>query len=448
MAGAVDDIDGVALLEQERRPARAAVRRAEVVEPLPPAAVDEDDRIRLRHLRGRLPLHVHLAPQGRALLDRELLAADPEEPAASGDELAFGTPGHGPTEIVWSSGITSDANVSSVRIDSSKVMSPVGSWSATCSIEAGLEHRGEALPDLVGRAGTGGDRVLDVGEDGVQRRNRLLAVLGREDQMVVAVDVLCTPHQAVHSAAGDVRGFVLRWRDRHDHRGADARPAVRPVDAERPTLVLVPRLDVGVVGLLVDRSGPHEAHAVATGDGWVARVPERDRVLERLRRERCGREVVVDAALARDLPGGQRVADDPKRVLEALAAIRPVAAEPGVLDRRDAAADPEVEAAAGQIVGDAHVFQDADGVVEWEQLHHRPEPDPLRYLRRGGDEELLVRRHAELGAVVLGEMEAREAGLIGEADQVEAILEEPLRRCAGDVLDVVEDAERRLGHGN
>jgi len=40
-----------------------------------------------------------------------------------------------------------------------------------------------------------------------------------------------------------------------------------------------------------------------------------------------------------------------------------------------------------------------------------------------------------------------EAGLIGEADQVEAILEEPLRRCAGDVLDVVEDAERWLAHG-
>ena len=142
--------------------------------------------------------------------------------------------------------------------------------------EPGLEHRGEALGDLLDRAGTRGDRVLDVGEDGAQRRERLLAVLGRDDQTVVPVDVLCTPDEPFHAAAGDVVRLVLRWGDRHDHRGADARPAVRPVDAERVPLVLVPGLDVGVIGLLVDRAGPHQAHAVAARRGRVARVPERE----------------------------------------------------------------------------------------------------------------------------------------------------------------------------
>jgi hypothetical protein len=46
-----------------------------------------------------------------------------------------------------------------------------------------------------------------------------------------------------------------------------------------------------------------------------------------------------------------------------------------VLDRSDAAADAEVEATAGELVGDAHVLDDPDRVVERQQLHHRAETD-------------------------------------------------------------------------
>ena len=149
-----------------------------------------------------------------------------------------------------------------------------------------------------------------------------------------------------------------------------------------------------------------------------------------------------DAALARDLTGGERAADDPERVLEALPALRPVAAEPGVLDRGDAAPDAEVEPAARELVGNAHVLEDPYRVVKRKQLHHRPEPDVRRHLRRRGDEQLLVRRHAQTRTVMLGQVEALEPGLVGELDQLEPVPEQPLRVRARDFLDVVEDAER------
>ena len=181
-------------------------------------------------------------------------------------------------------------------------------------------------------------------------------------------------------------------RDREQHRAADARARVRAVDPQRVALVLVPGLDVDVVRALVDRAGPHQVHAVAAGRRRVARIPERDRILERLRRQRNGREVVVRAALARDLAGRERVADDPERVLEPLPATRVhVAPEPRVLDRRDAAADAESRRPPVSWSSDAHVLDDPHRVVERQQLHHRAEPDRLRHLRGRRDEDLLVR---------------------------------------------------------
>ena len=48
-----------------------------------------------------------------------------------------------------------------------------------------------------------------------------------------------------------------------------------------------------------------------------------------------------------------------------------------MLDRRDAATDAEVVAAAGQLVGGAEVLDHADRVMEREQLDHQPEPDAV-----------------------------------------------------------------------
>ena len=112
-----------------------------------------------------------------------------------------------------------------------------------------------------------------------------------------------------------------------------------------------------------------------------------------------------------------------------------------MLDWRHPAADAEVEATAGELVGHAHVLDDPYRVMKRQQLHHRAKPDLRRDLRGRRDEQLLVGRHAQLGAMVLGQVEAREPGVLGELDQFEPILEQPVRGRARNVLDVVEDAE-------
>ena len=185
----------------------------------------------------------------------------------------------------------------------------------------------------------------------------------------------------------------------------------------------------------------------AGGDG-AARVPERNRVLHRLGRHRDRREVVELRVLAADLAGGEGVADDAEDVDEAVLRLRPVAAEPVVLDRCDAATDTEVEAAVGEVVDHDHVFDDPHRVVQRQQLDHRAEADVLGDLRSSGDEHLLVRCHAQVGPVVLGEVETGEARFVGHLDQIESILQQLRCRRAGNVFDVVEDAERWLAHGS
>jgi hypothetical protein len=60
--------------------------------------------------------------------------------------------------------------------------------------------------------------------------------------------------------------------------------------------------------------------------------------------------------------------------------------------------------------------------MQREQLHHRAHADRLRHLRGGGDEQLLRRRHAEIGAVVLSQVVPTEPGLVSHAHQVQAVL--------------------------
>ena len=130
VAGPVDDVDGVPGLDEERRPAGAAVGRAEIVGALTAAAVDAHDRVRLRHGLGRLPLDEDLAARNGPLRQRDGVADHPEEAAAGGDDLAVELPRAGHARVATDSrsswGFTSDAKSSKVRLASSNVMSPVG----------------------------------------------------------------------------------------------------------------------------------------------------------------------------------------------------------------------------------------------------------------------------------------------------------------------------------
>ncbi len=68
LAGAVDDVDLVALFEQERGPAAAAVGRAVPVAALAVASVDEHDGIRVAHYGGDpvFDEHLHAVADGAA----------------------------------------------------------------------------------------------------------------------------------------------------------------------------------------------------------------------------------------------------------------------------------------------------------------------------------------------------------------------------------------------
>ncbi len=73
----IDDVDLVAFLEKNLRPAAASVGRAHPVESLPAAAVHKDNRVRMPHLSGREHLDVHLlAVDERSTRQFDALDAD------------------------------------------------------------------------------------------------------------------------------------------------------------------------------------------------------------------------------------------------------------------------------------------------------------------------------------------------------------------------------------
>ena len=79
VAGAIDDVDLVTLLQQVGRPSRTPVRSAHPVEALSSAAVHEHDGIGMTHLRRDPVLDVHLlAVHDRAAREMRLLDAHPE----------------------------------------------------------------------------------------------------------------------------------------------------------------------------------------------------------------------------------------------------------------------------------------------------------------------------------------------------------------------------------
>ena len=243
---------------------------------------------------------------------------------------------------------------------------------------ARLEDAAEALLDLLGGARTGLDRLVDVAEDAAERAERGIGRILTEHLGVPPVHGVGAAHQAVHAAAGDVERAVFASSIASSIVQRDAGLRVGPVHADLVVAVRVPRVDVELVRLVVDRAGPDEVEAEPAGGDRAARVPERDVLLHRHGRHRHGAEVVVLRALGADLAGLERAADDAEHVLEAIGRLGPVAAEPVVLDRGDAAADAELHAAVGEVVGDAEVLDQAHRVVQREQLHHRPHADVRR----------------------------------------------------------------------
>src|SRR5271166_5373497 len=79
------------------------------------------------------------------------------------------------------------------------------------------------------------------------------------------------------------------------------------------------------------------------------------------------------------LPGRE---DEVERLLKALAALFLRDVEPNIIERESAPSDSEFEPSVAEDVGDCRLFDDLHRVVQGQQGHCRPEPNPARTLRR------------------------------------------------------------------
>jgi hypothetical protein len=141
--------------------------------------------------------------------------------------------------------------------------------------------------------------------------------------------------------------------------------------------------------------------------------------------------------------GRQRGEDDVATLEEALARLllgEPVEAQ---FDRRDPAADAEVEAAAAEVIEHADLLGQPQRVVLRERVDQRAEPQTLAVLRGGGEKDARRRREAERRPVVLGKVVAVETAAIVGADQLEPV--GVLRTEIGlGAIHVIEHAELHL----
>src|SRR5208282_6019072 len=79
------------------------------------------------------------------------------------------------------------------------------------------------------------------------------------------------------------------------------------------------------------------------------------------------------------LPGRE---DEVERLLKALAALFLRDVEPNIIERESAPSDSEFEPSVAEDVGDCRLLDDLHRVVQGQQGHRRPEPNPARTLRR------------------------------------------------------------------
>ena len=153
--------------------------------------------------------------------------------------------------------------------------------------EARGEDPGEAIPDLLGGAGTELDRLLHAAEDPAQRSERGVGALLAEQLDVPAVHGVGSTDEPVHAPRGDVQGLGLVLGDRNEHRATDtgARRPARRGGRRRPCGRTT--LDVELVRPPGDRARPHQVHPEAPGGDRAPRIPERDGLLHRRGRQRA-----------------------------------------------------------------------------------------------------------------------------------------------------------------
>jgi hypothetical protein len=163
------------------------------------------------------------------------------------------------------------------------------------------------------------------------------------------------------------------------------------------------------------------------------------RLLERLELHRhVG--IVVELAVKRERAAGQRLAHDLQRFEIHLLPMVGIDPEISGLDRRDAAADAELEAPPAQRVEHADLLDQAQRVMERKRVDQRTEAQALRALGDRGEENAGRGGKAERRRVMLGGMIGVEAAAIVGLDDLQPLLIEHVERKVV-AVEVVEDAE-------
>src|SRR5262249_15602663 len=101
---------------------------------------------------------------------------------------------------------------------------------------------------------------------------------------------------------------------------------------------------------------------------------------------------------------------------------------------------PDLHAAVAEMIEDADLLDQPQGRIKRQQIDQRPEPYALGRARHRAEIDAGHRHHVERRSVVLGDVQAVDAGLGGGLDEGEPLVEERRERACA-VLDVIEKSD-------
>ena len=111
-----------------------------------------------------------------------------------------------------------------------------------------------------------------------------------------------------------------------------------------------------------------------------------------------------------------------------------------MLEQRATTSDTELEAAAAELVEHADLLEQAQRMIERQQIDERPEAQPARALRDRRKKDAGRGRAAERRAVMLGQVIGVEALALDQLDEPQALLELRAARRAV-VVEMIENSE-------
>ena len=110
------------------------------------------------------------------------------------------------------------------------------------------------------------------------------------------------------------------------------------------------------------------------------------------------------------------------------------------LERRHAAADADLEPAVAQMIEDADLLGQPQRRIERQQIDQRPEPHALGRARDRAEIDARHRHEIERRRMVLGDVQAIDAGLVGGGGEFQALVERGGDRAIR-ALDMIEDSD-------